>query len=110
MQTRVLAFLDPCQIYFATKDFICHKLEIANDERNLDIDLGRASASTTNDDVVVGHEGAGLLHRRPERLAVPRRGEAGRGTVPVMVHLGRFPFTPTIPTSVPARRRCAAVT
>ena len=34
--------MDPCQIYFATKDFICHKLEIANDLRNLDLDLTAA--------------------------------------------------------------------
>ncbi|MCU1488191.1 MAG: amidohydrolase, partial [Actinomycetia bacterium] len=34
VKTNILAFMDPCQIYFATKDFICHKLEIANDERN----------------------------------------------------------------------------
>ena len=26
VQTKVLSFLDPCAIYFATKDFICHKL------------------------------------------------------------------------------------
>ena len=40
---EVLAFIDPNQLYLATKDFICHKLEIANDERNLDIESLEAS-------------------------------------------------------------------
>ena len=36
VRTKVLAFIDPNQLYLATGDFICHKLEIANDLRNLD--------------------------------------------------------------------------
>ena len=45
--------MDPCQIYFATKDFICHKLEIANDLRNLDVEL-TAAVLEANADVIVG--------------------------------------------------------
>jgi dihydroorotase len=41
--TKVLAFMDPNQLYLATKDFICHKLDIANDLKNLDLDLLAAS-------------------------------------------------------------------
>ena len=40
----VLAFMDPCQLYLATGDFICHKLRIADDERNLDLDVDRGRA------------------------------------------------------------------
>src|SRR4051812_28471481 len=53
VRTRILAFMDPCQIYFATKDFICHKLEIANDERNLDVE-STAEMADANSDVVIG--------------------------------------------------------
>src|SRR5437660_6261558 len=53
VRTRILALMDPCQIYFATKDFICHKLEIANDLRNLDVGL-TASVMEANRDVIVG--------------------------------------------------------
>jgi dihydroorotase len=98
VRTRVLAFMDPCQIYFATKDFICHKLEIANDERNLDPD-STAAALDANRDVVVGLKVRACSTVDPRvspfldaalRVAEDR---------PVMVHLGRFPHTPTIPTA-----------
>ena len=51
--TKVLAFIDPNQLYLATKDFICHKLEIANDARNID-QLSLAASLERNADVVVG--------------------------------------------------------
>src|SRR4051794_16907255 len=52
-RTRVLAFIDPNQLYLATKDFICHKLLIANDLNNLDIESLEASLER-NADVVIG--------------------------------------------------------
>ena len=52
-RTRVLAFMDPNQLYLATGDFICHKLEIANDLRNLDVDALAASIAR-HADVIVG--------------------------------------------------------
>jgi dihydroorotase len=98
VRTRVLAFMDPCQIYFATKDFICHKLEIANDERNLDPD-STAAALDANRDVVVGLKVRACStvdpHVSPFLDAALRVAEDR----PVMVHLGRFPHTPTIPTA-----------
>ena len=47
--TRVLAFMDPCQLYLATGDFICHKLRIADDERNLDLDSTAAALAAHED-------------------------------------------------------------
>ena len=51
--TRVLAFIDPNQLYLATGDFICHKLRIADDERNLDLDAA-AAALEAHADMVGG--------------------------------------------------------
>ncbi|MFN8028279.1 MAG: amidohydrolase/deacetylase family metallohydrolase [Acidimicrobiia bacterium] len=99
VQTKVLSFLDPCAIYFATKDFICHKLEIANDERNLDIDLAKATLAE-NDDVIIGMKVRVCSTDDPNHSPFLDAAKEVAGDRPVMVHLGRFPFTPTIPTSV----------
>ena len=53
VRTRVLAFIDPNQLYLATGDFICHKLEIANDLRNLD-EAALGACLERNADVIVG--------------------------------------------------------
>jgi len=98
VQTRVLAFLDPNQIYFATKDFICHKLEIANDARNLDVESAMA-AFAANADVVVGCKVRACSIDDPHHSPFLDAAQAVAGDHPVMVHLGRFPFTPTIPTT-----------
>jgi dihydroorotase len=97
VRTRVLAFMDPCQIYFATKDFICHKLEIANDERNLD-EESTAAAMAANEDVVVGMKVRACSTTDPARSPFLEAAQRVAGDKPVMVHLGRFPHTPTIPT------------
>ena len=44
-RTRVLAFIDPNQLYLATKDFICHKLLIANDPKQPRHGIARGSRS-----------------------------------------------------------------
>lgn len=98
VKTRVLAFLDPNQIYFATKDFICHKLEIANDLRNLDLGLAFA-AMEANEDVLVGCKVRACYVDDPHRSPFLDAAQEVAGDQPVMVHLGRFPFTPTIATS-----------
>ncbi len=98
VRTRVLAFMDPNQIYFATKDFICHKLEIANDERNLDTESAIAAVEA-NADVVIGMKVRACYTTDPHSSPFLAAGQAAAGARPVMVHLGRFPFTPTIPTS-----------
>ncbi len=96
VRTRVLAFMDPCQIYFATKDFICHKLEIANDERNLDVDSTQR-AIQANADVVVGLKVRACSTADPHVSPFLEAAKAASGGRPIMVHLGRFPHTPTIP-------------
>jgi dihydroorotase len=98
VRTRVLALMDPCQIYFATKDFICHKLEIANDERNLDVDSARAAVEA-NDDVVVGLKVRACSTHDARFSPFLEAAKAVAGHRPVMVHLGRFPHTATIPTT-----------
>lgn len=94
-KTRVLAFLDPNQLYLATKDFICHKLEIANDLRNLDVDsLGESLER--NADVVVGMKVRVCHVGDPEHSPFLEAAQAASGGKPIMVHLGRFPHTPVI--------------
>jgi dihydroorotase len=97
VRTQVLALVDPCQIYFATKDFICHKLEIANDLRNLDVDL-TAAIIEANSDVIVGMKVRACSVDDPHVSPFLDAAKRVAGPMPIMVHLGRFPFTPTIPT------------
>jgi dihydroorotase len=99
-RTRVLAFMDPNQLYLATRDFICHKLLIAADLKNLDED-SLAESIERNDDILVGLK-ARVCHVGDPTyspfLAAAQRAAADR---PVMVHLGRFPHTPVItPTAL----------
>jgi dihydroorotase len=96
--TRVLAFMDPCQLYLATRDFICHRLEIANDERNLDLD-STAEALEEHADVVIGLKVRACSTTDPEVSPFVEGAKAVAGHRPVMVHLGRFPHTPTISTA-----------
>jgi dihydroorotase len=98
VKTRVLAFIDPCKVYLATKDFICHKLEIANDERNLDPEA-TAAVLEAHADVVVGFKVRACSTTDPDVSPFLNAALALAGPRPVMVHLGRFPHTPTIPTS-----------
>ncbi len=97
VRTRVLALVDPCQIYFATKDFLCHKLEIANDLRNLDVDLAAATLAE-NADVVVGIKVRACSVNDPHVSPFLEAAKQVAGSLPIMVHLGRFPFTATIST------------
>jgi len=94
-RTKVLAFIDPNQLYLATKDFICHKLTIANDLKNLDMESLLASMER-NADVVIGLKArachVGDVDFSPFLAAAQR----AAGDKPVMVHLGRFPHTPVI--------------
>ena len=98
VRTRVLAFMDPCQVYFATKDFICHKLEIANDLRNLD-PASTAAALAEHADLVVGLKVRACYTDDPAVSPFLEAAKAVAGDRPIMVHLGRFPHTPTISTS-----------
>lgn len=93
--TKVLAFIDPNQLYLATKDFICHKLTIANDLKNLDLDSLMASMER-NADVVIGLKARACHVGDPEHSPFLEAAQTAAGSKPVMVHLGRFPHTPVI--------------
>jgi dihydroorotase len=93
--TKVLAFMDPNQLYLATKDFICHKLEIANESKNLDLDSLMASMER-NADVVIGLKARACHVGDPERSPFLEVAQTAAVDKPVMVHLGRFPHTPVI--------------
>ena len=93
--TRVLAFMDPCQLYLATGDFICHKLRIADDERNLDLD-STAAALAAHADMVVGFKVRATHTGDDTHSPFLSGAQRVAGDKPVMVHLGRFPHTPTI--------------
>jgi len=95
--TEILSFIDPNQLYSATKDFICHKLELANDERNIDLDALDASMER-NDDVIVGLKVRACHTDDPNRSPFLEAAQNSSRGKPVIAHLGRFPHTPTIPT------------
>ncbi|MBO0730378.1 MAG: hypothetical protein J2P57_14050, partial [Acidimicrobiaceae bacterium] len=100
VRTRVLAFIDPNQLYLATSDFLCHKLEIANDVRNLD-EEALAAALERHADVVVGCKVRACHVGDPRHSPFLDAAQRAAGNRPVMVHLGRFPHTPTItPTAL----------
>ena len=99
-RTRVLAFIDPNQLYLATKDFICHKLLIANDPNNLDTESLEASLER-NADVVIGLKARACHIGDPSFSPFLAAAQQAAGDLPVMVHLGRFPHTPVItPTAL----------
>jgi dihydroorotase len=97
IRTRVLALMDPCQLYLATKDFIAHKLRIAADPRNLDLDSA-AEALEAYGDVVVGFKVRATTIEDPHRSPFLEGAVSIAGDRPIMVHLGKFPYTPSIGT------------
>lgn len=96
-KTKVLAFIDPNQLYLATKDFICHKLMIANDLKNLDVESLLESLER-NKDIVVGLKVRACHVGDPEHSPFLEQAQMASGGKPIMVHLGRFPHTPVIST------------
>lgn len=94
-RTKVLAFVDPNQLYLATRDFICHKLEIANDPRNIDPEFLAATVED-NSDVIVGLKARACHAGDPSFSPFLAAAQEAAGHRPVMVHLGRFPHTPVI--------------
>lgn len=95
-KTNMVALMDPCAIYLATKDFICHKLHIAGDLRNLDAEYA-AEVLERNRDVLKGLKvracSAGEDEHKSPFLETAKE---VAGDLPVMVHFGRFPHTRSI--------------
>ena len=94
-QTRVLAFIDPNQLYLATRDFICHRLLIADDLKNLDEDA-LVDSLARSADVVVGLKVRACHTGDPTHSPFLEAAQRAAGPLPVMVHLGRFPHTAVI--------------
>lgn len=95
VRTRVLAFLDPCLLYLATKDFIAHRLEIANDPRNLDLNA-TAAMLTEHRDVIVGLKVRATTAGDPGTSPFLEGAKQVAGDLPIMIHLGRYPYTPSL--------------
>ncbi len=96
-KTRVLNFMDPNSLYLATHDFICHKLEIANDVRNLDLE-GASAMIERHADRIVGFKVRACHTGDPETSPFLEGAKSIAGNLPIMVHLGRFPHTASITT------------
>lgn len=97
--TEVLALIDPNQLYLATKDFICHKLRIANDLRNLDPEA-TVEVLDRNRDVVLGFKvRTCVAGTDPHRSPFLEAAQEVAGELPCMIHLGRFPYTRSISTA-----------
>ena len=96
-RTRVLAFIDPNQLYLATKDFLCHKLQIADDERNLDLE-STAAMVERHADMIVGFKVRATHVGDDTHSPFLEGAKSVAGELPIMVHLGRFPHTPVITT------------
>lgn len=95
VRTRVLAFLDPCLLYLATKDFIAHRLEIANDPRNLDLDATAATVEAHRD-MIVGFKVRATVTDDPRTSPFLEGTKSIAEKLPIMVHLGKYPYTPSL--------------
>ena len=95
--SRVLVLLDPCRLYLATKDFLPHKLRLADDPRNLDL-AATAAALQEHGDIVVGLKARACTVDDPRRSPFLEGAVSVAGDRPVMVHLGSFPYTPSLDT------------
>jgi dihydroorotase len=94
-QTKVFALMDPAQIYLANKGFICHFLRIADDERNLDMEVA-AEALAANRDVIVGFKVRPTYTGDPQRSPFLEAAKMLAPELPIMVHFGEFPHTPVL--------------
>ncbi|MDT3439605.1 MULTISPECIES: amidohydrolase/deacetylase family metallohydrolase [unclassified Pseudofrankia] len=95
IHTRVLAFMDPCLLYLATKDFIAHRLEIANDPRNLDLDAAAATVEE-HKDYVIGFKVRATTTEDDRVSPFLEGAKAIAGDLPIMIHLGKYPYTKSL--------------
>jgi dihydroorotase len=95
VRTQVLAFMDPCLLYLATKDFIAHRLEIANDPRNLDLDAAAATVEEHRD-YVIGFKVRATTTEDDRVSPFLEGAKAIAGDLPIMIHLGKYPYTKSL--------------
>ncbi len=93
--TRVLAFLDPNALYLATKDFVAHRLHIADDPRNLALDAAE-SLFDQFPETLVGFKVRCCTVEDPRRSPFLDGAKSIAGDRPIMIHLGAFPHTPSL--------------
>jgi dihydroorotase len=98
-RTRVFALVDPSQIYLANKNFICHHLRIAADERNIDLEAA-GEVVEANRDVIVGFKVRATYTDDPGRSPFLEAAKQIAPNLPIMIHLGRFPHTPVLEPEV----------
>jgi dihydroorotase len=96
--TRVLLLVDPCRVYLATKDYLPHRLHLADDPKNLDLGLA-AEVLEAHAGVVVGLKARACTIDDPHASPFLDGAVAVAGDRPVMVHLGAFPYTPSLSTA-----------
>jgi dihydroorotase len=96
--TRVRFLVDPCQLYLATKDFLPHRMHLADDLKNLDLDSAAATLAA-NTDMIVGLKARACTVDDPTRSPFLEGALAIAEHRPVMVHLGSFPYTPSLGTA-----------
>lgn len=93
--TRVLAFIDPNALYLATKDFIAHRLHIAADPRNLALDAA-AALFEEHPETIVGLKVRCCTVDDPRSSPFLDGAKSIAGDLPIMIHLGKFPHTPSL--------------
>jgi dihydroorotase len=95
VRTKVLAFLDPCMLYLATKNFLPHLLHLADNPKNLDLDMTLASVER-NADMVVGFKVRATTIDESGVSPFLEKAKSIAGELPIMIHLGSYPFTPSL--------------
>jgi dihydroorotase len=95
VRTRVLALLDPCMLYLATKNFLPHRLHLADNLTNLDLDWTMATVEE-NADMVVGFKVRATVTDDKKNSPFLDAAKSVAGDLPIMIHLGSYPFTPSL--------------
>lgn len=95
VRTKVLALLDPCLLYLATKNFLPHRLHLADNLQNLDLDATMAMVDA-NADMVVGFKVRATTLDDKNVSPFLEAAKSVAGDLPIMIHLGSYPFTPSL--------------
>ncbi len=95
VRTKVLALMDPCLLYLATKSFLPHRLHLADNLTNLDLDATMAMVAD-NADMIVGFKVRATTVGDPGSSPFLEAAKSVAGDLPIMIHLGSYPFTPSL--------------
>jgi dihydroorotase len=95
VKSKVLALLDPCLLYLATKNFLPHRLHLADNPMNLDLDMTMAMVEEHRD-MVVGFKVRATTIDDKTSSPFLEAAKSVAGELPIMIHLGSYPFTPSL--------------